>query len=104
MKRNAVKFNGPQNAIAEESLAIYDYVKGQVEANRKEFGPLEEEIVDIWNGKPKIKQKKGKSKKSKSNASGSNVASIDGVSVDLGDISSRFGGSDSDSDESYGDL
>ena len=34
MKNNAIKFNGPANPIALEAVAIHDFVKGRVDANR----------------------------------------------------------------------
>jgi hypothetical protein len=101
MKANAIKFNGPTNAIALEAVAIYDYVKNQIEAIRDELTALEEEVDEIMSGKPVHKKgKTGKSKKS--SGSVRNTASIGGLSIDLGDISRLGGGSDeSDSDDSF---
>lgn len=106
MKKNAIKFNGPSNPIALEAAAINDYVKGKVNAKRKELTELEAEVSDIMSGTTKKKKTKTKKKKAKTETA-SNTANVGGVSVNLGDISSsvQFGdGSDSDSDDSLGDL
>lgn len=105
MKTNAVKFNGPANPIALEAVAIYDFVKNQIEANRHELTQLEGEVDVIMSGKTKNKiQKSGKTKKSNSGGS-RNMASAGGVSVDLGDLSRSMqldgGSDDSDSDGSF---
>ena len=101
MKANAVKFNGPTNAIALEAVAIYDFVKNQIESSRGELTALEEEVDEIMSGKAASKKIKiGKSKKSLGNAR--NIANIGGMSVELGDISRLGEGSDdSDSDDSF---
>ena len=105
MKSNAIKFNGPENPIAKESVAIYDYVRDQIESNRQELSALEEAAKEQLSGKPKKKKKAGASKKSVNAASG-NVAKVGGVSVNLGDLSKsmQFDGVDSDSDESFSGL
>lgn len=97
MKNNAIKFNGQANAIAQEAIAIQDYVKDQIESSRAELSALEEAVEDQMNTKPK-KKKKGLSKK----AASSTTASVGGVSVNIGDLSQsmHFDGVDSDSDES----
>jgi hypothetical protein len=102
MKSNAVKFNGPTNPIALEAIAIYDYVKNQIDSVRDELTSLEEEVDEIMSGKPKKKKlKTGKSKKTSTGAV-RNIASIGGMAVDLGDLSRLGGGSDeSDSDDSF---
>jgi hypothetical protein len=101
MKANAIKFNGPTNPIALEAVAIYDYVKNQIESIRDELTSLEEEVNEIMSGKPVHKKvKTGKPKKS--NNAGRNIASIGGMAIDLGDLSRVGGGSDeSDSDDSF---
>ena len=102
MKANAVKFNGPANAIALEAVAIYDFVKNQIESSRGELTALEEEVDEIMSGKAASKKIKiGKSKKSLS-GNARNIANIGGMSVELGDISRLGEGSDdSDSDDSF---
>ena len=102
MKANAIKFNGPTNAIALEAVAIYDFVKNQIESIRGELMALEEEVDEIMSGKAASKKSKsGKSKKS-SSGSARNVANIGGMSVELGDVSRLGEGSDySDSDDSF---
>jgi hypothetical protein len=100
MKTNAIKFNGPTNPIALEAVAIYDYVKNQIESIRDELTALEEEVDEIMSGKPVNKKlKTGKSKKSSTIR---NMANIGGMSIELGDLSRVGGGSDeSDSDDSF---
>ena len=102
MKNNAIKFNGPTNSIALEAIAIYDFVKNEIEANRHEFTLLEEEVDEIMSGKSA--KRKVKVNKSKKNSGGAmrNIARIGGMSVDLGDLSRLGGGSDdSDSEDSF---
>lgn len=101
MKTNAIKYNSPTNPIAIEAVAIYDYVKNQIESIRDELTSLEEEVDEIMSGKPVNKKAKtGKSKKS--TGSVRHMASIGGMSVNLGDLSRVGGGSDeSDSDDSF---
>mgnify|MGYP003497678766 FL=1 len=52
-----------------------------------------------------MKQKTSKSKKAKSQSSGT-LANVGGMQVNLGDLSGsmEFGGSDSDSDDSFGAI
>jgi hypothetical protein len=101
MKSNAVKFNGAANPIALEAVAIYDFVKNQIEASRNEFTPLEDAVDQIMSGKPKKKRQKA----GKNNSGSRNMASVGGVSFDLGDLSSSIhldgGSDDSDSDDSF---
>jgi hypothetical protein len=101
MKANAIKFNGPTNAIALEAIAIYDFVKKQIESIRDELTALEEEVDEIMSGKAASKKlKTGKTKKSSTTSR--NIANIGGMSVDLGDLSRLGAGSDdSDSDDSF---
>jgi hypothetical protein len=103
MKANAIKFNGPTNAIALEAIAIYDFVKNQIESIRDELTALEEEVDEIMSGKTTTKKLKiGKSKKSSAVGASRNMANIGGMSVDLGDLSRLGEGSDdSDSDDSF---
>ena len=98
MKSNAVKFNGLNSAIALEAIAIYDFVRDQVESSRDELTALEEAVKEQMSGKPKKKKKQGGSKKS---SGASNMASVGGVDVNLGDLSQQMlEGINSDSDES----
>ena len=101
MKANAIKFNGPTNPIALEAVAIFDFVKNQIESIRGELTPLEEEVDEIMSGKAASKKlKSGKGKKSSGNTR--NIANIGGMAVELGDISRLGEGSDySDSEDSY---
>ena len=103
MKSNASKFNGPQNPIAIEAAAIYDFVKHQVDSIRSELTPLEGAVEDVFSGqgkKKKLKKTKTKTKKPKSSLGG--TAKVDGISVNIGDLSGITGmGSDSDSGDSF---
>jgi transcription initiation factor TFIID subunit 1 len=103
MKANAIKFNGPTNGIALEAIAIYDFVKNQIESIRGELTALEEEVEEIMSGKAASKKvKSGKSKKTSSVGTTRNVAHIGGMAVELGDISQLGEGSDySDSEDSF---
>lgn len=96
MKKNAIKFNTAQSPIALEAVAIYDFVKGQIEANRQEFTDLEESVFDMYSGKPKKKKQKQAVAEPKVEAT--NIANIDGVHVDLGDLGSDGTDDDSQSD------
>jgi hypothetical protein len=97
MKNNAVKFNGPVDLIAVEAVAIYEFVRDQIESQRAELSELEEAVKEQMEGKPKKKKKGMEGKKSK--GSHGSVARIGGVDVMLGDVS-HFHGGDSDSDDS----
>ena len=101
MKANAIKFNGQGSPIAQEAVAIHDFVRDQVESSRSELNSLEEQVEELMNAKPKKKNKAGTSKNTGAGA-GSNVASVGGIAVNLGDLSKSmaFDGVDSDSDES----
>jgi hypothetical protein len=102
MKGNAIKFNGPTNAIALEATAIYDFVKNQIESIRGELTPLEEEVDEIMSGKAAGKKLKGGKSKKLSSGAARNVANIGGMSIELGNISRLGEGSDySDSDDSF---
>lgn len=94
MKKNAIKFNSAQHPIAQEAVAIYDFVKSQIEASRQEFTQLEEAVTDMFNGKPK--RKKAKKDESTSGVEAANIYNIDGVAVNLGDLQSD----DDDDDDS----
>jgi hypothetical protein len=102
MKNNAIKFNGEGSQIAQEAVAIYDFVRDQVDSSRQELSALEEAVEDQMSGKPKSKKRKKAGSKSKP----ATTASIGGVSINLGDLSSsmHFTGADSDSDESFEGL
>jgi transcription initiation factor TFIID subunit 1 len=101
MKMNAVKFNGPESQIAREAVAIYDFVKDQVEASRKELASLEEAVSDIMDGKPKKKKNKTAGKNKKKSGKGTN-SSPNRFTVNFGDLPAQFNtaGSDSGSDDS----
>lgn len=102
MKGNAIKFNGPANAIALEAAAIYDFVKNQIESIRVELTPLEEEVDEIMSGKAAGKKLKGGKSKKISSGAARNVANIGGMSIELGNLSRLGEGSDySDSDDSF---
>lgn len=94
MKSNAVKFNGQTSPIAQEAIAIHEFVSNQIESHRSELSALETAVQDQMNGKPKKKVKKGLMKSSGSG----NTARIGGISVNLGDFQGmQFEGNDSDS-------
>jgi hypothetical protein len=57
MKNNAVKFNGPANHIAQEAVAIYEFVRDQVDSFRPELRALEEQVDELMNAKPKKRLK-----------------------------------------------
>jgi exopolyphosphatase/pppGpp-phosphohydrolase len=105
MKSNAIKFNGQANSIAQEAVAIHEYVKDQIDSNREELSALEEAVEEQMSTKP-TKKKKGLSKKAAGASSGT-VATFGGVDVNLGDLSKSMhfdGDEDSDSDESFSGL
>ena len=97
MKNNAVKFNGEHSEIAQEAIAIHQFVRDQIEGNRSELTKLEEQVED---------QMSGKSKKRKLDSGGSkNYASLEGVPINLGDLKGYDSGSgDDDDEEEDGDL
>jgi hypothetical protein len=103
MQKNAIKFNGEKSPIALEAVAIYDFVKSRIEANRQEFTALEEAVSDMYSGKPKKKKAKITAVGTASNVSmevgtaSTNIANIDGVAVNLGDLE-NYGSDDDDSD------
>jgi hypothetical protein len=100
MQKNAIKFNGEKSPIALEAVAIYDFVKSRIEANRQEFTALEEAVSDMYSGKPKKKKAKITAVASAPNVevgASTNIANIDGVAVNLGDLE-NYGSDDDDSD------
>lgn len=100
LKKNATKFNGASNPITLEAAAIYDFVKQQIEASRNELTLLEGAVEDVFNGQAnKKKQKTAKTKKTKGSLGG--TANIDGIAVNIGDLSGITGMDGSDSDYSY---
>jgi hypothetical protein len=101
MKTNAIKFNGQVSPIAQEAVAIHEYIRDQVDSCRSELTALEEQVDELMNAKPKKKNKHGATM-NLGTSSGSNLASVGGISVNLGDLSKNmaFDGVDSDSDES----
>lgn len=90
MKSNAIKFNTEASPIAQEAIAIYDFIRDQVQACRAELTKLEEAVEDQMSGKSK------KKRKFTDDADSGAVAQIDGVAVNLGDL----GGYDSGSGDS----
>jgi Bromodomain len=101
MRKNAVKFNGATSPIAQEAVAIYDFVNSQIEANRQEFTELEEAVSDMYSGKPKKKKAKttaGSTSAPKVEVASTNIANIDGVAVNLGDLENYGSDDDSQSD------
>jgi hypothetical protein len=98
MKNNAIKFNGEISQIAQEGIAIYDFVKGRIESSRGELAALESAVDDQMSVKPKKKLEKG-SKRS-SSALG-NTASAGGVDANLGDLSHSNADLADGSDESF---
>lgn len=100
MKTNAIKFNGPTNAIAQEACEIYDSVCGLIEAQRAELSELEIAVKEQMEGKSRKKRKGGEDARAKAKAAHGTVAKVSGVDVFLGDVS-HFHGVESDSDDSY---
>uniref|UniRef100_A0A7S2VAW6 Bromo domain-containing protein n=1 Tax=Entomoneis paludosa TaxID=265537 RepID=A0A7S2VAW6_9STRA len=93
MKSNAIKFNGEGNQIAQEAIAIYEFVGDQIQASRSELSKLEAAVDDQMSTKPKKKRKGAAGKKKKgSNSMGMDIAP--GVPINLGDIE-QFNDSDS---------
>ncbi|GAX18391.1 transcription initiation factor TFIID subunit 1 [Fistulifera solaris] len=58
MKNNAIKFNGETNTISQEAIAIYEFVKDTIDAQRNELEDLEAAVEDQMTSKPKKKRKK----------------------------------------------
>lgn len=87
MKKNAIKFNGETAYISNSALSIYEFVKSQLDINRKELAELEGAISEYWStgGNPPKKQKTAKTKTVKMEGK-NEVANVDGVTVNLGDI------------------
>jgi Bromodomain len=113
MKTNAIKFNGPANHIAQEAVAIHEFVRDQVNSCRAELKSLEDQVDDLMNATPKKKLKTGAGKgpgghgASSSSAggvgSGSHLASVGGHTINLGNLGDlrnmAFDDDDSDSDD-----
>ncbi len=57
MKNNAIKFNGETNTISQEAIAIYEFVKDAIDAQRTELEDLEAAVEDQMTSKPKKKRK-----------------------------------------------
>jgi len=85
MKMNAIKFNGESSDIAQEAIAIHQFVRDQIEGNRSELSKLEEQVED---------QLSGKSKKRKLDSGGSK--NLEGVPINLGDLKGYDSGSGDD--------
>ena len=103
MKNNAIKFNGEASPIAQEAIAIFNFVKDQVASSRPEFEALEAAVEDQYGGNKQTKGRKKKTKKAQAKS-----ASAGGVNVGLGDLRSSTMGLDDidsdDSDESFSGL
>lgn len=65
MKNNAIKFNGESNTISQEAIAIYEFVKDTIDAQRAELEDLETAVEDQLT-KPKKKRKKNAGARSSS--------------------------------------
>jgi len=96
MKSNAIKFNGEGNQIAQEAIAIYDFVRDQIQASQAELSSLEAAVEEQMSAKPKKKRKAGATGKKKKSTSpkGGGTADIGGVTINLGDLQ-QFDDSDS---------
>jgi hypothetical protein len=115
MKNNAAKFNGEVSVITKEAVAIYDWVRDQVQGTMDELGKLEQAVQEQWSGgSTKVKKSKkssiagGPSKKdggmSGGSASGNTsgaVGVVGGVQVNLGNFQFDDGSDDTDSDGSF---
>ena len=102
MQQNAIKFNGGSSLIAGEAVAIYEFVREQVESSRSGLTPLEDAVQEQLSGKPKKKRKKKQSKPSSASPDDvavTNVGMVGGVEVNLGDVDFNFDEIDSDSDD-----
>lgn len=66
MKNNAIKFNGESNTISQEAIAIYEFVKDTIDAQRAELEDLEAAVEDQMTSKPKKKRKKSAGARSSS--------------------------------------
>lgn len=98
MKNNAIKFNGEASPIAQEAIAIHEFVRDQVQACRTELTKLEEQVEDQMGGKSKKKRKD-----MDLSASGT-VARIEGVPVNLGDLKGYDSGSGDDDEVFTGTI
>jgi len=96
MRNNAIKFNGIGSLLGNEANAIYDFVKGLIDENRKDLTAMEEAVQDQLNGRKK-KPKKQKEETSRPKADPAQNVVLDGVEVNIGDVDFGLGG-DSDSD------
>lgn len=94
MKSNAIKFNTAESSIAKEAIAIYEFVRDQIQASRAELSKLEEAVEDQLSGKSKKKRKHNDA-----SASGT-LARIGDVSVNLGDLKD-FDSDSGDDDEVF---
>lgn len=89
MKNNAVKFNGEKSDIAQEAIAMHQFVRDQIEANRPELSKLEEQVEDQMSGKKK-------KRKGMDSASSGAMAHLEGVPINLGDLRGYDSGSGDD--------
>jgi hypothetical protein len=100
MKNNAIKFNGPEHPYSKEATAIYEFVRSEIADNRQELDAMAEAVEDQLSNKKGKRSKAARAKSPKSiSTSGANVM-LDGVSVNLGELSKDFVMLGSDSDTS----
>ena len=95
MKNNAIKFNTAASPIAQEAIAIHEFVRDQVQASRSELTKLEEQVED---------QMGGKKKKRKDTGAATPSISIEGVNVNLGDLKGYDSGSGDDDEVFTGTI
>ena len=100
MKNNAIKFNGIGTMLADEANSIYEFVKSEIADNREELDKMEEAVKEQLSSKKNKKSKAAKSKAKKAKSSGggfgSNDVIVDGVAVNLGELSNADFAFDSD--------
>jgi transcription initiation factor TFIID subunit 1 len=95
MKNNAIRFNTAEAPLSKEAVAIYEFVKSEINDNRAELEAMVEAVENQLNNKKPRKGGKAKAPK----PGGANVM-VDGVPLHLGDLPKDFVmlGPDSDSD------
>lgn len=98
MKNNAIKFNSAQHAVAKAAVEIYDFAVDQIASSRGELSALEVSVGEQLN-ETKPKKKKKSTKRSKSTPG--SAANVDGMAVNLGNLSSKFDDSDSGDEVSF---
>jgi ethanolamine utilization protein EutQ (cupin superfamily) len=96
MKNNAIRFNGANHPLSIEANAIYEFVKSEIADNRQQLDMMEEAVRDQMSSKKSKKAKAAQAKMAKSSEGGFNAV-VDGVAVNLGNLSKdAFDNSDSD--------